>query len=126
MAEDPETIRTRLAAALTRHLDSPVRIQALERLSGGASRETWSFDAVSEATATLPLILQRDPPGNVQASTPGLGGNRRIDRAAEFRLLQSAQAGGVPVPGPRFALNTGDAGDAGDAGTPGTVLAPVS
>jgi len=54
----------------------------LRRLSGGASRETWSFDA-----AGRPLILRRDPPG---AAKSGM--------AAEARLFQAAARQGVPVP----------------------------
>jgi aminoglycoside phosphotransferase (APT) family kinase protein len=40
----------------------PVEIGDLQRLSGGASRETWSFTANGR-----PLILRRDPPGRPAA-----------------------------------------------------------
>jgi aminoglycoside phosphotransferase (APT) family kinase protein len=43
---------------------SGARIEGLTRLSGGASRETWSFTADGR-----PLILRRDPPG--RPGTPG-------------------------------------------------------
>ncbi|TMR34597.1 phosphotransferase family protein, partial [Actinomadura geliboluensis] len=48
---------TAVAAALAARLGS--EITGLRRLSGGASRETWAFDAGGRA-----LILRRDPPGS--------------------------------------------------------------
>ena len=59
-------------------------VRGLRRLSGGASRETWAFDADGR-----PLILQRARPGGV-ASGP---------MATEVALLRAARAAGVPVPG---------------------------
>ena len=51
-----------LAAALAPVLSTPVEIGGLRRLTGGASRDTWSFTANGEA-----LILRRDPPGRPNA-----------------------------------------------------------
>jgi aminoglycoside phosphotransferase (APT) family kinase protein len=62
-------------------LGSPVT--DLRRLSGGASRETWSFDA------GRPLILQRGVPRG--AAVAGMG--------VETALLRAAASAGVPVPG---------------------------
>ena len=59
----------------------------LSRLSGGASRETWSFVAVDQAGERRRLILRRDPPAGI---TRGM----QMERA----LLVSALAAGVPVP----------------------------
>jgi hypothetical protein len=47
------------------------RIDGLRRLSGGASRETWSFDVVLGGSRDE-LILQRLRPG-AAASTSGVG-----------------------------------------------------
>jgi aminoglycoside phosphotransferase (APT) family kinase protein len=58
-------------------------VRGLRRLSGGASRDTWAFDADGR-----PLILQRARPGGV-ASGP---------MATEVALLRAARAAGVPVP----------------------------
>jgi aminoglycoside phosphotransferase (APT) family kinase protein len=55
----------------------------LERMLGGASRETWSFRLDGRA-----LVLRRDPPG-----APRAGAMRR-----EAELLQVAGDAGVPVP----------------------------
>jgi aminoglycoside phosphotransferase (APT) family kinase protein len=58
-------------------------ITGLRRLSGGASRETWSFDAGGRA-----LILRRDPPASPDPAA----------MAREAALLVSAADAGVPVP----------------------------
>ena len=55
----------------------------LRRLSGGASRETWSF----LLDGTRRLILRRDPP-----KAPKTGMTREAD------LFRAAAAAGVPVP----------------------------
>jgi aminoglycoside phosphotransferase (APT) family kinase protein len=78
-------------AFLSARLGTAVTVSALRRLPGGASRETWAFDAEYEASG-LPihqaLVLRRDPPG---AWVQG----RRTD---EFHLLRAAAGSGVPVP----------------------------
>ncbi|GGT71082.1 phosphotransferase family protein [Actinomadura citrea] len=71
-----------LAASLADRLGA--RVTGLRRLSGGASRETWSFDADGR-----PLVLRRDPPGSLDPTAMG----------REAGLLASAAAAGVPVPG---------------------------
>lgn len=48
------------------------RIENLTRLSGGASRETWAFEADGR-----PLILRRDPPGR-----PGQPGSMQLEADA--------------------------------------------
>jgi aminoglycoside phosphotransferase (APT) family kinase protein len=67
----------------------------LRLLTGGASRQTWSFDAVLERgdgqVVTLPLILRSDPQKGMQSVT---------DRATEYRVIAAAHAEGVPVPKP--------------------------
>jgi aminoglycoside phosphotransferase (APT) family kinase protein len=60
----------------------PVDVAGLRRLSGGASRETWAFDADGEA-----LILRREPPEAL------LG-----EMGREAAALTLAARGGVPVP----------------------------
>jgi len=74
-----------LAAALSRLLGAEV--SGLRRLSGGASRETWSFDTVDADGTVSPLILRRDPPG---APKSGM--------SKEAALFRAAAASGVPVP----------------------------
>ena len=59
-------------------------IDELERLSGGASRETWSFTANGR-----PLILRRDPPGR-----PGIPGSMRNEADA----MRACARAGLAVP----------------------------
>jgi aminoglycoside phosphotransferase (APT) family kinase protein len=61
----PPSVSEGLAAALAPVLGAPVEISELRKLTGGASRETWSFTANGEA-----LILRRDPAG--RPSSPGV------------------------------------------------------
>lgn len=67
----------------------PVEVQGLRRLTGGASRETWSFDAVLADGVRHELVLRRDPP-----SRPGPSGAMQ----REAQVIRVAGAAGVPVP----------------------------
>lgn len=80
-----------LAEVLEPHL-GPVTITDLTRLSAGASRETWSFDAVPKSRGARrrnphQLILQRD--------RAGVAGEAAVH---EGTLLSYARQGGVPAP----------------------------
>jgi aminoglycoside phosphotransferase (APT) family kinase protein len=88
-----------LASAVGRHLRQPVTVKDLRRLSGGASRETWSFDAVTADGARHTLVLRRDPGDHAGWSA----------RGTEFALLDAAHGGGVAVPQVSFLLEPGDA-----------------
>jgi len=66
-----------------------VRVTGLRRVAGGASRETWAFDAQLDGEPSArQLILRRDP-GRTSVGS---------DRGLEFRVLRAAHAAGVPVP----------------------------
>ena len=56
----PARVGELLGAEVERHF-GPARLSGLQRLSGGASRETWSFDVETAAGAHHRLILRRDP-----------------------------------------------------------------
>ncbi len=103
----PKEISAGLEAFLRRETGAKaVRVEGLRRLTGGASRETWSLDAVMEphppaaspssgeggTTETLPLILQRDVRGQPPA----------MSRAFEFKLLRAAYDAGAGAPEPMF------------------------
>jgi aminoglycoside phosphotransferase (APT) family kinase protein len=84
--------QTQLATALARALKDrlgAVTIEGLARLSGGASRQTWAFDAVGEDANRTELILRRDPPG--RPGEPGAMGR-------EARAIAAARAAGLAVP----------------------------
>lgn len=75
-----------VGAYLSRIWATPVRIEGLSRIPGGASRETYRFDAHAGG-AVHRLILRRDPGGSLIDT----------ESETEFRAYQSA-AGVVPVP----------------------------
>ncbi len=91
-----------LAVSLSEALGQ-VKINDLQRLSAGASRETWSFTAVS-SSGSQQLILQR----HLSASSRFRTG---LDEAA---LLRRARTGGVSVP----EIVASDTGDANPVGAP--------
>ncbi len=102
---ETENVARVLSEATSRHFGAPATIERLSRQSGGASRQTWSFDALVDGQRH-PLILRRDPP------TQGKTDRERavaIDRATEFRVLQAAHAAGVKSPEPLFELRAQDA-----------------
>jgi aminoglycoside phosphotransferase (APT) family kinase protein len=99
-----ETVAASLAAACSRHFGAATRIENLRRESGGASRQTWSFDALADGRRHE-LILRRDPPtaaGAEKASSTSL------DRATEFGVLRAAFRGGVRAPEVLFQLDAAD------------------
>jgi aminoglycoside phosphotransferase (APT) family kinase protein len=79
-----------LAAVVRRKFGEAARVVALERLSGGASQELWSFDVETGGRVT-PLILRRNPGGMIQRE--GASGME-----TEARLIELARAAGAPVP----------------------------
>lgn len=79
-------METRLAAVLAPVLDAEVTVENLTRLTGGASRTTWSFDALTSQTGA-PLILRTKLPDEGNASM-------ELEAAAQ----QRARAAGAPVP----------------------------
>lgn len=90
MAEPSSTaaVGERLTLLLARiRPESEVKVTRLRRLSGGASRETWAFDAVLNGR-TEAMVLRRDPPTEPRPDT-------MLSEAAAFR---EATRVGVPEP----------------------------
>ncbi len=77
-----------LGAGLAALLGAPVL--GLQRLSGGASQETWAF-ALATPGGLQQLILRRAPPGAESRASGNAG------LAAEAELSRRAAAAGVPV-----------------------------
>ncbi|HEY7133881.1 MAG TPA: phosphotransferase family protein [Acidimicrobiia bacterium] len=93
----------RLARVLVPRFGTGVTVVGLRRLSGGASRETWSFDAVAGGDVRHPLVLRRDP-GEHQGQS---------DRSVEYELLRVARDAGVLVPEVEVLLGPDDGLGAG-------------
>jgi len=94
----------RLAAGLAEVLAAPlggsVEVGQLQRLPGGASRLTWSFDAKPVGGGVpVPLVLQQQRPGGLET---GAG------MATEAAVLRAAARAGVPVA--ELVLAAGDPG----------------
>jgi len=87
-----------LARALERVFGAG-RIEGVRRLSGGASRETWSFEHVAADGTARGLVLRRDPGNHGGVS----------DRSTEYTVLAAAAAAGVPVPRLCLLLQVDDA-----------------
>jgi aminoglycoside phosphotransferase (APT) family kinase protein len=68
------------------------RIDRLQRLSGGASQDTWAFDLVGDDGSVTALVLRRAPPGAAVRS------GRSAGLAAEAALIEMAAGHGIPVP----------------------------
>lgn len=101
---EPRSVGERLATALRPSLGE-VTVEDLERLSGGASRETWAFRAGGRD-----LILRRDPPGR-----PGPPGSM----AREADVIRAARRAGLAVPD----VVLDDSGD--QLGTAGLIMSRV-
>jgi aminoglycoside phosphotransferase (APT) family kinase protein len=89
---EPELLQQGLQALLPALHPAGSGIAALQRLSGGASQEIWSFDLLVQYGEMQPLILRRAPAGSAERAA----GNASLGDQA---LLQAAaRAAGVPVP----------------------------
>jgi aminoglycoside phosphotransferase (APT) family kinase protein len=81
-----DTLYARLPAVLEPVLAAEVKIANLRALSGGASRTTWAFDAVT-AQRNWALILRTGPPDDIHAGVE-----------LEAKVQSLAAAAGAPVP----------------------------
>lgn len=102
--EEAQAVAAALAQASKRHFGGAITIENLRRLSGGASRQTWSFDALVQG-APVKLILRRDPPSRGKT---GGGRSVSLDRATEYRVLRAAHRAGVRAPDGLFELAPAD------------------
>jgi len=66
-------------------------VEGVDRLSGGASQETWAFDVLAPQGRSR-WVMRRNPAGAGERSELGCG------LATEARLMELALAAGVPVP----------------------------
>ncbi len=83
------------------------RVEAVEKLSGGASRETWSFDWLDDAGNVTGLILRRDPGDTGSSGEEGWRGGKTtysLDRSTEAKLQRVVYEAGGLVARVHFAL----------------------
>jgi aminoglycoside phosphotransferase (APT) family kinase protein len=95
-------LSTRLARVIARRLGPPGEVANLVRLTGGATKATWSFDArVGDETVSLVLqqsVARTHPPGDPMNRLPHVAGE------ADAALMMAAARAGVPVPRVRLVL----------------------
>jgi aminoglycoside phosphotransferase (APT) family kinase protein len=101
MAADQEEFQARLDTVLRRELPGCRKLISLERLSGGASQETYRIMVDGEA-GERPVCMRRAPGGAVpeERVAPGL--------AVEAQLMQMAREVGVPEPEVFYVLQPED------------------
>jgi len=88
---------------LARALPGFERVDTITRLSGGASQETWSFDALINGKRE-PLILRRSPGGGARVTE----GSASIPLETEAVVIETARVTGVAAPRVRYVLKDAD------------------
>lgn len=89
-----DTLSERLPKVLSPVLGTEVAVENLRALTGGASRSTWAFDAVTD-TGRQALILRIGPPDDIHAGME-----------LEAAVQAAAGAAGAPVPRVLIAANS--------------------
>jgi aminoglycoside phosphotransferase (APT) family kinase protein len=89
---EQHAVEAALAAALQRHGGQAGEVQGLQRLSGGATKQTWAFDW-SAGGQRRALILQRS---DAQAAAPGQP--PRLSAPQDAAMMNAARRGGVAAP----------------------------
>lgn len=103
---EPQALAATLASVVARHLGPPGDVCRLIRLTGGATKSTWAFDA-QVGQAIVPLVLQQTEtraaePDETPVQVPRVLGEQ------EAVLLGAAARAGVPVPRVRAVLAPDD------------------
>jgi len=96
-----------LQAAVARHIGSPGTIHDLQRLTGGANKTTWSFDA-DVAGERAQFILQLASARANDADNPLAGVSPHLTADEDARLMIAAVKAGVPAPRVRAILQPDD------------------
>jgi len=96
-----QTLHAGLSALAPTLCDGARELRGLQRLSGGASQESWGFELCDAHGRTHPMVLRRAPQGAAERAS----GNAPL--AAEAQLIALAAAAGVPVPRVHAVLQPG-------------------
>jgi aminoglycoside phosphotransferase (APT) family kinase protein len=89
---DVAALQRGLSALAPSLLDGASEVSPPQRLSGGASQESWAFELQAAGQTAQRMVLRRAPEGAAQRAA----GNATL--AAEARIIALAAAAGVPVP----------------------------
>jgi aminoglycoside phosphotransferase (APT) family kinase protein len=102
-----EDFIAQLQAAVARHIGAPGTIHDLQRLTGGANKTTWSFDA-DVAGERAQFILQLASARANDADNPLAGVSPHLIADEDARLMIAAVKAGVPAPRVRAILQPDD------------------
>ena len=102
-----EDFASRLQAAIARHVEGPGTIHDLQRLTGGANKTTWSFDADVAGTRGQFILQLASPRANDEAN-PLAGVSPHLTADEDARLMIAAVKAGVPAPRVRAILKPDD------------------
>jgi len=102
----------RLSIAVARHIGSPGTVHDLQRLTGGANKTTWSFDAIVDG-ARQPFILQLASTRVIDESNPVAAASPHLTAEEDARLMIAAVKANVPAPRVRAILEPADGLGAG-------------
>jgi len=91
MTPREEELRSGLSAYLSSRWAAETRVEAVSRIPGGASRETWRCQT-TVGGASRGLIVRIDPETSLIDT----------DRATEYRAMEAAHKAGIPTPEPLF------------------------
>jgi aminoglycoside phosphotransferase (APT) family kinase protein len=89
---DVARLQQGLDALAPRLRDGGRNVSSLQRLSGGASQESWSFVVHAPGQPDLSLVLRRAPDDAAGRSA------ENVSLAAEAQIIEQAARAGVPVP----------------------------
>jgi aminoglycoside phosphotransferase (APT) family kinase protein len=103
---DLDQFRDRLQAVIAERLGGPGEIKGLTRLTGGATRITWSLDALI-GDAVQSLIFQQVLDRRLRPGDP-IGRLARVSGDRDAALMMAAGRRGVPVPRVRLILSPDD------------------
>jgi aminoglycoside phosphotransferase (APT) family kinase protein len=102
-----EELAPLLERAVARHLGASGTIADLKRLTGGATKKTWSFTAQIGADR-VPLVLQVSNPRAALTDTDARAELPRVVGAEDAAIMIAAGRAGVPVPPVRAVLTPED------------------
>jgi aminoglycoside phosphotransferase (APT) family kinase protein len=102
-----EDFSARLQSAVARHIGAPGTIHDLQRLTGGANKTTWSFDA-DVAGKREQFILQLASARANDENNPLAGVSPHLTADEDARLMIAAVKAGVPAPRVRAILKPDD------------------
>jgi aminoglycoside phosphotransferase (APT) family kinase protein len=103
---------SRLQAAVARHIGKPGMLHELQRLTGGATKTTWSFDA-DVGGARRPFILQLASFATTDVPDPLAGIGVHLSADEDAHLMIAAAKESVPAPRVYAILDASDGLGAG-------------